>query len=41
MVKDLAGLIDVYDQVTGRTATDLTADVWSELADAPSSVVSA
>ncbi len=28
MVKDLAGLIDVYDEVTGRTKTPLTqADV--------------
>ncbi|MET0821763.1 MAG: hypothetical protein ABWY58_12420 [Aeromicrobium sp.] len=40
MVKDLAGLIDVYDQVTGRTATDLTADVWSELADSQPSAAS-
>ena len=41
MVKDLAGLIDVYDQVTGRTAVDITADVWSELADAQPSTATA
>jgi hypothetical protein len=32
MVKDLAGLIDVYDQVTGRTAVDVTDDEVRELA---------
>jgi hypothetical protein len=33
MVKDLAGLIDVYDEVTGRTARDLSVDEIRELAD--------
>jgi hypothetical protein len=32
MVNDLAGLIDVYDQVTGRTLPDVTADDVRELA---------
>ncbi|KQX75263.1 hypothetical protein [Aeromicrobium sp. Root472D3] len=33
MVKDLSGLIDVYDQVTGRVAVDVTPDQVRELAD--------
>jgi len=33
MVKDLAGLIDVYDQVTGRVAPDVTVDDVRRLAD--------
>lgn len=33
MVKDLAGLIDVYDDVTGRIAREVTADEVRELAD--------
>lgn len=33
MVKDLAGLIDVYDDVTERVAREVTADEVRELAD--------
>jgi hypothetical protein len=33
MVKDLAGLIDVYDEVTGRTAQDVSPEQIRELAD--------
>ncbi len=33
MVKDLGGLIDVYDRVTGRVAVDVTPDQVRELAD--------
>lgn len=33
MVKDLGALIDVYDQVTGRTVRDITPDQVRELAD--------
>ena len=33
MVKDLAGLIDVYDAVTGREVREVTADEVRELAD--------
>ncbi len=33
MVKDLAGLIDVYDEFTGRAETPLTQDEVRELAD--------
>lgn len=33
MVKDLGGLIDVYDEITGRIAAEITADVVRELAD--------
>lgn len=33
MVKDLGALIDVYDDVTGRDAHDLTVDNVRELAD--------
>ena len=33
MVKDLAGLIDVYDTVTGREAREVTADEVRELAE--------
>ena len=33
MVKDLAGLIDVYDSVTGREVREVTADEVRELAD--------
>jgi hypothetical protein len=33
MVKDLAGLIDVYDRVTGRVVVDVTPDQVRELAD--------
>lgn len=33
MVKDLARLIDVYDEVTGRIAADVSADQIRELAD--------
>ena len=33
MVKDLGGLIDVYDEVTGRVAREVTADEVRELAD--------
>lgn len=33
MVKDLAGLIDVYDEVTGRTAREVSPDEIRELAD--------
>jgi hypothetical protein len=33
MVKDLGGLIDTYDEVTGRTAREVTADEVRELAD--------
>lgn len=33
MVKDLAGLIDVYDEVTGRIAQEVTPDQVRELAD--------
>ncbi|GAA3510773.1 hypothetical protein GCM10022234_01440 [Aeromicrobium panaciterrae] len=32
MVKDLGGLIDVYDEVTGRTASEITIDDVRELA---------
>jgi hypothetical protein len=32
MVKDLAGLIDVYDDVTGRTGSEVSADDVRELA---------
>jgi hypothetical protein len=32
MVKDLAGLIDVYDEVTGRVASSLTQTDFRELA---------
>jgi hypothetical protein len=32
MVNDLAGLVDVYDEVTGRTAADVTDDEVRELA---------
>ncbi len=32
MVKDLSGLVDVYDEVTGRVARDVTADEVRELA---------
>ena len=33
MVKDLGGLIDVYDRVTGRVAVEVTPDQVRELAD--------
>jgi hypothetical protein len=33
MVKDLAGLIDVYDEVTGRTVREVSQDEIRELAD--------
>jgi hypothetical protein len=33
MVKDLGGLIDTYDDVTGRTAREVTPDEVRELAD--------
>jgi len=33
MVKDLGALIDVYDEVTGRTVHEVTADEVRELAD--------
>ena len=33
MVKDLAGLIDVYDEVTGRIVADVTEADVRELAD--------
>ncbi|NRQ51310.1 hypothetical protein [Aeromicrobium stalagmiti] len=33
MVKDLSGLIDVYDEVTGRLVREVTADEIRELAD--------
>ncbi len=33
MVKDLGGLIDVYDEVTGRMAREVTVDEVRELAD--------
>lgn len=33
MVKDLAGLIDVYDEVTGRSTREVTQDEIRELAD--------
>jgi hypothetical protein len=33
MVKDLGGLIDTYDEVTGRVARDVTPDEVRELAD--------
>ncbi|VXC14029.1 hypothetical protein [Aeromicrobium sp. 9AM] len=33
MVKDLAGLIDAYDEVTGRTAREVSPDEIRELAD--------
>lgn len=33
MVKDLAGLIDVYDEVTGRIAPDISVENVRELAD--------
>jgi hypothetical protein len=33
MVKDLGGLIDIYDRVTGRVAVEVTPDQVRELAD--------
>lgn len=33
MVKDLSGLIDTYDAVTGRTTTEVTSEQVRELAD--------